>query len=235
MFGAKLRVYHLTFYILSTLLAHAVEPVEADRLYKWVDETGGVHYTTDANHPNTVPAELPRLQRENIDANIQKLRDSTPATCDGHGGIDCAHGADTDGSVVCVDGFAHAILPFRLNCLEARLRSENFQITLRDGSSRPVNSSIRREKLRGVTGFHLTLRNASPVEAYGVTTRVVFPNKTEIQGQGPDKVEAFGLGEYTFVIEPVTLGGRTPSPDELSRVRYKTQCVNCTVVSAQAD
>ena len=108
-------------------------PASAAPIYRWTDEAGNTHYSTTPDDPRAKSQALPELRHENIDANIRKLQSETPESCDHHGGPDCSRGADADGSVVCLDGYRGAKLPFQFHCMEARLKSEMMLRTAGDG------------------------------------------------------------------------------------------------------
>lgn len=129
--------------LLASILSiiFAISLADAQSVYKWTDADGNVHFSTSAPNPNAAPAALPELRRESVDARIEQLKATTPATCSQHGGVDCSRGADFDGSVVCFDGFSDAILPFRVHCSEARLRITEYRFRYGVSSSTGSSSS----------------------------------------------------------------------------------------------
>ncbi|OVE79912.1 hypothetical protein BVY02_01900, partial [bacterium J17] len=68
-----------------------------------MDESGKTHYSSNENS-DAKAAELPKLERENIDERIAKIKSKTPPSCVNRGGVDCSRGADSDGRVICRDG-----------------------------------------------------------------------------------------------------------------------------------
>ena len=216
--------------------------VQAQNVYRHVDQNGNVTYSTTPD-PNDVPADLPKIQRENIGTRIEKIKDETPPNCSKHGGVDCSKPADSDGSVVCGDGFRDARLPYSLTCLEAKLFSKlSIDIggqtdTVRLGAARGI---ARKDKVRiGEAlekGDNLTLRvslrNMTAVAANDIGVDVRLPNRSHVTLVGPDHVEPFGAADYEYVL------GRKPegiSPESLKRFKLSVQCQNCSAVSVAPD
>lgn len=198
-----------------------------DEVYQWTDESGRVHFTTAPSNTGTRPKSLPRVGRENIDQRIKTIREQTPANCEKHGGIDCAQGADADGSVVCLDGYREAILPFQFACMEARLQVE-FSVVTTEGES-----PHKRDLSRTVTDVHparqllLSVRNLSGVEAYGIIAEFLVGRRRTLRAEGPDRIPAFGNAGYSFDL--------TSLPDPLSRTQLEqassqVRCTNCGAI-----
>lgn len=201
----------------------------AQQIYQWKDASGKVHFSTSPDHSNADASKLPELRRENIDDRIQAIKAQTPQTCIRHGGVDCAKGADTDGSVFCLDGFDKAILPFRFECLEARLQAE-FLLEL-DGKdeqlvphSRNLSRKYQGEKGKGL---QINLRNISGVAAKEMRAEISCARRQHFQALGPDEVPAYGNASYSFLFKDNNLA---PSLAEIEKCEYKVNCVNCVPV-----
>ncbi|MCB0325564.1 MAG: DUF4124 domain-containing protein [Bdellovibrionales bacterium] len=199
----------------------------AEDVYTWTDEEGGLHFSTEPQATNAVPAELPPIRKEDLVEKIQDLKNATPPTCEKHGGDDCSAGADADGSVVCLDGFRGSSVSFASRCSEARLDGDlllQFQ-----GDEIPVKMSqstlrrLRREKLANIV---VTVRNVSGVEAKAVEVAGVVSHTRvrALPAVGPSEVEPFGLADYTISFNPDAPPASAP---ELRTLRARIRCANC--------
>jgi len=202
----------------------------ADSLYTWKDSEGRTHYSTTPQNPAATKADLPEIQRENISQKIKQVQSATPSTCQRHGGVDCSKGADSDGSVVCVDGTRDAIASFSSLCMEVKLSYET--PTLHNENKELLGNvekrlSITPEQLAS-SSVHITLRNRSAIRATGVNIKIVLPTSVPIEIFGPDTVEPFGVADYIF---PIKLVGRSVAPHELREARFKVKCENCSSVA----
>lgn len=203
---------------------YSSELVLAQSIYVWTDEEGHKHYSTTPDHPGSVPSNLPQIQRENIEKNIQKLKAETPPSCDKHGGVDCSAGADSDGSVICRDDYRNAKLPFRFECLEARLKSEFFLKV--EGEEKRVKHSQRLgEKLQGkvIQEIYLSTRNLSGVQAFGIKAEIRIAGRAPYPLQGPETIDAYGQSDY--LVPPEALTGTNLR--DIEQARYKISCTNC--------
>ena len=222
-----LVLFSLFALILGASLAHA-EPI-----FKWTDETGRVHYGTkspDGKLPtrDAEQKDLPPITRENIDDRIRTIKAQTPKSCNSHGGVDCARGADSDGSVVCLDGYREALLPFQFECSEVRVQTE--LLVLLPGEAGFLKHSRQlKKKLNGrkPEGFQLSVRNASGVRAFGIQTTLTVPGRGSIVGTGPDAIEPYGSADYLLNFGSVDL---KPTVEQLEGTTYKVLCTNCASV-----
>ncbi|MCB0346986.1 MAG: DUF4124 domain-containing protein [Bdellovibrionales bacterium] len=217
----------LSLYLLLFLSGHAF----ADDIYTWTDENGQVHFSTEPRG-DAAKAELPEVRRENLDEKIEEIKGSTPPNCHNHGGVDCSRGRDSDGSVICLDGFANSMLPYRFSCLEARLRAS--ELSLLDSKREVIgiinkDFKISQEQVleAGEMMLLITLRNNSSVEAFGVSVHVQTPNGKKAEAAGPEKVESFGVAEYLLPLKQ--LPQRLPF-ERLARLDFKVRCTNCGAV-----
>jgi hypothetical protein len=102
----------------------AIKGVAEAQVYEWTDPRGVRHFSSEKQGDNFKKADLPPLLRE------KTYKKSTKSTASGvkplhgcaeHGGIDCQAGADSDGSVVCTDGFRDAVARYRFSCSMPKL------------------------------------------------------------------------------------------------------------------
>lgn len=148
--------------------------------------------------------DLPPIARENIDQKISRIKAETPDNCFKHAGVNCAAGADSDGSVVCNDGYRDAILPFNFSCLEASLQVLGLEI--------PTARTIR-----------ITVQNKSDAEARQVEIFSTLSWQGEkIRAMGPEKIAPNALEEYEF-------RGEHWTEAEVGNIRkyLKLLCENC--------
>ncbi len=179
------------------------------KIYKWTDQNGKVHFSTTPSSKKAKTAPLPEIKKENYEKKIGKIKSNTPKNCSTHNGIDCEAGPDSDGSVICNDGYRNAVLPFRFKCLEAKLKVASLEVEQKQ--------------------INLTLRNNSPVAAKAV--RISISNnkfrrkqrKGLFQAEGPREVEPWSVAEYTMPLPPL--------PDFGNGISYRIRCENCNGVT----
>lgn len=198
---------------------------ETDKIYRQVDAAGTVTYST-TELPNSEPANtLPEIQKENIDNRIKNFLAVVPENCEKHGGIDCQAQADSDGSVICLDGYRDAELPYRFHCLEAFLQI--FSFTLSNSENRPItfNPSKPFKNQSPAAGIlQVSIRNNSNVEATGIK---VFINKTwreKIHALGPEIVKPYEIQDYSFNVQDLKALERNFA---INKGTIKIQCINC--------
>jgi len=204
--------------ILFSGIAHA------DNIYKWTDAEGRTYYSTSPKGKDDVPANLPELGRENINGSIDKIRSTIPPNCGSHGGIDCTSGADVDGSVICVDGFRDAQVPFRFHCLESVLEAELSSTLHPKDSSAPLASRKDLTRLGPrAKSFEISVRNNSGVKAIGVSVELT-KDDTAVTFEGPKSIKPYGIGDYVLVRSniPFRLNSKT-----LEEIRFQISCSNC--------
>lgn len=202
------RVILLIFAILISSTCPAQE-----KIYKWTDASGKVHFSNSPLVENQQEAQLPVIERENLGQKIQRIKQNTPANCEKHGGLDCAQGKDPiDGSVVCLDGFRDAIMPFDFNCLEAKLAA---------------TTKVSEEK--DIATIEVSLRNESPIKAINIKVKYkleAFRN-IEVELTGPIDIEPYGLENYIFISKD-KLDKRYPDRAIIGKSMVK--CANCSAV-----
>ena len=220
---------------------------ETQNVYRHVDQNGNVTYSTSPD-AGDAPAELPKIQHEDISTRIKQIKDETPPNCSKHGGVDCSHEADADGSVVCGDGFREARLPYSLTCLEAKLYS-SLAIDIGGGDIGAGGERVRLGAARGITRndkakiaealekgdeltIRVTLRNMTAVIANDIGVEVRLPDRTRVTLPGPASVEPFGAADYEY---PLGKKPEVVSPESLKRFKLSVTCLNCSSVSVAPD
>lgn len=182
-----------------SLMITFISNVCVAEVYKWIDDEGTAHYTTQAPHTQAKPVDLPPIMRAEV-----KIPKEMLVSCDNHGGIDCSAGADQDGSVVCQDGFKGATTRYRFSCNSPKLSIAEISDVKDDG------------------GYSVIVRNAKGVEALNTALFLRVTPNYEIKLTGPETVEAFGVAEYTLT---VTQALDLIEPPKLEQLRLV--CKNC--------
>jgi len=185
----------LALLFVSTSAAHAA-PV-----YTWTDDQGVTHYASKPTHQSAKPAELPEITRGEV-----KLSKVDLVSCDKHGGIDCQSGADTDGSVLCYDGFRGASARFLFTCKTAKLE-------LADVSEVQDNGA-----------FKAFIRNKKPVAANKVSVIYETIEGAKLALTGPADIEPFGMAEYAFAPQ---VGRSVEIPSKPTIAELTMSCANC--------
>ncbi len=171
----------------------------AENIYKWVDSSGSVLYSSQKPSPDAKPANLPEITRGEFKSALKK-----GFTCEKHGGVDCQIGADKDGSVVCVDGFKDAAARFTFSCSSPKL----------------IVSDI--SELGSNGEFKVFVRNSRSVLAKAPRVEFHLPEDKVIALKGPAEIEPYGMGEFLYPAQPdVKLESK---PKE---VQFVVDCANC--------
>lgn len=188
-------LFFLLFFIPSIALS--------DSVYTWVDENGVKHYSTKAENPQAKVAELPEINRGDVDVAPVLMKN-----CTDRGGIDCSQGPDDDGSVVCYDGFRDAVARYRFHCSSPKIEIAEVSDLNENG------------------GFSVFVRNTNSVVANN--PEVIFKGKynkknTKLLLAGPPQIEAFGLAEFLYTArDPGEF--YEPPPKEA----FSLTCNNCS-------
>ena len=180
-------------------LAYAVV-AESGKVYQYTDQDGKVHFTSKPPYQGAKPAKLPELTRGVPNTTTKLL-----ATCFKHGGINCQAGADTDGSVICFDGFTEASARFRFQCSTAKLEIAKI------GELQPGGA------------LTVSVRNRLSMAAKNPELVVVTKEGKEINLKGPDQIDPFGVGEFS--LEPNELGVLKKKP---LKQELRLSCLNCS-------
>lgn len=196
----QLRIAAPRFFVVTCTLLGAAASANAQPVYKHVDKRGVVTFSDRPSDPKAKPVELPPINRGEV-----KLGSSGAESCKSHGGVNCNEGADSDGSVICTDGFREAAQRFVFACKEAKLEVVDVSDLAADGS---------------VSAF---VRNSKGVLAEGVRVSLALgKNPAPLELIGPDTVEGFGVGEYFY--NPKQTGPLEAKP---KKGELKVTCANC--------
>lgn len=176
-------------------------PSSQAQVYEWTDPRGVRHFSSEKQGDNFKKAVLPPLLREKNGAKNDSKKHSGVTSlrgCAEHGGINCQAGADSDGSVVCSDGFRDAVARYRFSCSMPKL----------------VVSELIKGKDAG--SFTVIVRNESGVAA--TKPSLMVPSSVGSPSiSGPDAVPPHEIGEFR-----VSGAASTPKGEELS-----IRCENC--------
>lgn len=196
-----MRTRFLGIYIVAALLAtvglstHA----HADSVFKWQDDDGLVHYSTKPPHKGAEPVALPRITRGEVKLTTRKL-----ISCKEHGEINCQAGPDSDGSVICYDGFRGASPLFRFSCTAPKLEISDIS------------------NLDDKGGFTVFVRNAKSVAASKPAVLFKPDSGQEVKLEGPENIDAFGVAE--FIYKAKTSGEMKDKP---TLAQLNLTCANC--------
>lgn len=172
---------------------------------------------------------MPQITKHDLDKQIADLKASTPKTCEQHGGIDCAAGPDTDGSVLCFDGFREAAIPFDIDCLQAKLQVA--PITVSDGGDfeKPF-ARLKESDIRDLSPYELriSLRNITAIKAQNISVHVAVFDAGTITLNGPAEIEPYDVGEYRLTLSDI---GPKLSHYRLMRSTFTVECENCRIPS----
>lgn len=183
---------------LTLLIFVFLSNVQAQGIYKYTDKDGIVRYTTKAPEANPIPAQLPNIKREAWISKAPKVE-----TCAKHGGVDCSKGADTDGSVICLDDYRNATNRYNFTCLEARMDIEDVQ-----------------EKNNGLE-YSVFVRNSSGVKVTSPMVTYESPEHDKVQLNGPNEIAPFGVAEFKLQLT-------SPLRVKPNHGNIIISCVNCS-------
>lgn len=222
--------------IAASLLLTGLPLAKAEEIYQWTDKQGKVLFSTSPVPPSQghsskkVAAKLPPLFRENLSAKIQQLKYNTPATCNSHGGLDCSQGADSDGSVICLDGFRGSKQPFNFSCLETKLKVSDFSLIYSKPGTPSKAESVPVKKLSSLSETHflakalrISIRNTAGVKAKDVQIKVKVGNKL-LKAQGEDHIPPYGANDYEVNLSNLKYKLFTR---DISKASYRLRCKNC--------
>jgi hypothetical protein len=164
------------FIFLLTIFSFLSESY-AQSIYIEKKPDGSTVYTDKPKNPDlAVQKQLPQIPRyEPSNIPIQKIE-----SCSIHGGNDCLAGPDTDGSIICSDGYKESRARYNFLCKQAKLTVENFVVS-DDGSK--INFSIR---------------NRGEVGAYNIVVYFKQNGLLKSTSQQIEKLDAFGAVEIEF-------------------------------------
>lgn len=181
--------------------------VSAQEIYKWVDKSGQVHYGTSPQGKNARKADLPEIMRGEV-----KLPADLLQSCKTHAGVDCQAGADSDGSVICNDGYLDSAQRFTFTCSTAKL--EVADVTAADSAGR----------------FNVHVRNSKGVIAEKPEVAFKLNPKTELKLLGPEQIKPYEVEQFIF--DPGSQISDKSQLKELENlkpdmIRFELSCLNC--------
>ena len=215
-----LRSWPLALSLLAALLP--LRALVAEEIYRYVDKDGKEHFSTSPQTGSS-KAQLPEVRRENFADRIERVRSETPPNCDKRGGVDCARGADVDGSVICMDGFAGSTLAFETRCGVIRLQADAPRVL--DTAGQPLDLTSR-DAANAARSVILTVRSLSALPAENVRVELTFPRlPNPLLAEGPATVDPYGFAEYTAHLDPI----RTYlTRENLKKLVIRVKCSKCT-------
>lgn len=198
----------------------------AEGVYICKDENGKDYYcTSSAPASSRKPATLPPIAKENIDTSIKQLKQTIKESCKNHGGDDCSRGPDSDGSVICNDGFRASLLTFQQKCSKIKLDVLSFVLDSLDLSVGGKTETSPQPTLSGAPtrlAAKLTLRNPSSVAIADIVVKFDTERSRAIAGDGPGVIEPFGLGEYHLPLDSFF-----PQGAKFNEIGFTVECANC--------
>ena len=165
----KINIYLILLSFLLSFISWA-----DDNIYTVTSSNGAVTYS-NKNKEGAIKKKLPEL----IIIKSHSAKESTVValkSCKKHGGINCAVGADHDGSVICNDGFRASNEIYQFVCHQVQLKIVS---VLQEG-----------EKVE------IYIRNNSSISAQNV--QVVNKRDNQIIMQ-KKIIEPFGIGHYVLI------------------------------------
>ncbi len=209
------------------LLLFSATAVEAEPIYRKIEPSGRITYQTSSAGSQAQAVKLPEVRKENLTKKLTEIRKEIPETCERHGGIDCAKGADSDASVICVDGYAGVRQNFLESCSTVRLELLGEEFVDERGAA--IKKELLRPEAYGgkkPEKILISLRNLSAVSAKGVRVsgEVV---KRKFPASGPAEIAPYGLERYEVPVDRERL---PPFADFRTRYRSVVSCSNCLAV-----
>ena len=206
------------------LFGFFIHAAHSEPIYRHVDASGRVTFSTTPDDANSKPQELPEIRRESSKSRIESLKKLTPLTCNNHGSVDCAKGQDGDASVICADGFRDSAEAYAEFCAQVRLQIDAPTVFDRDGKEFTPRTP---EEMQRVGEARITVRNLSAVHAEGVVGELRFPRPApSIPISGPAKVDPYGLAEYTVDLT----AARSMYLQKFLQMKPALRCTNCRIV-----
>lgn len=192
------------------------------------DDSGREYYCTNPS-PATMakPATLPPIARENVQENIEELRIVGGTSCRNHGDVDCQLGADSDGSVICTDGYRDASTTFSSACTNTKIEVIFFGVT------NPANKQLSLSELQSLEKHQvpqqrilITIRNSTSVAAKDVSVSFDSRQTRWISATGPGLIEPYSAAD--FYLSPFAIFGE--NPPRWDDLRYRIICSNCSTI-----
>ena len=160
---------------------------------------------------------------------LEELNATARGSCLARGGFDCEQGADSDGSVICQDGYNDSAERYEEFCKGSRISVEHWvefvggdRKRVGDAFPRGVRKPLADEILKLVS----TVRNESAVEAEGISLEVFLPYLADesLQYNGAKKVPAYEFVELSLPANSIPL---ERGAQYLGEMRFNVECGNC--------
>jgi len=173
----------------------------ADPIYKQQSSSGSVVYSSKKPSDAAKPHDLPEIMHG--DSPIAKVN---LESCNNHGGVNCQAAADSDGSVICFDGYRESSERFLWKCKSAKL--ELVQITDPDPDGK----------------ITIVVRNLKSVTALSPSVILHGENREKLTLQGPATLEPFGIGEFSLQLPK---RDKLDTPSKPTSNQVELTCENC--------
>lgn len=123
------------------------------------------------------PSKKTEIQNSRASLNIQAI-----SSCSAHEGVDCRRGSDSDGSVICKDGYTESIQMYIAECKR---------------DVKPLSVVSVSHNLGGGK-FAVMLRNNTNEQKKNVSVFYKKANGDKVQLKGPDKLDSKKPSVYKF-------------------------------------
>jgi hypothetical protein len=190
--------YYIAFLLLTYLFSSTLLSASPSEIYKETSESGQVIYTSKPYSNNSVKAKLPEIIRKTGSVKSKEL-----ATCVNHGGVNCQAGEDTDGSVICFDGFKDASSRYRFSCSKAKLSI----VTYEPKEDRYIS---------------IIVRNTLSVDAKEPYLYYRKKRGAQVKITGPNIIPAFAAEEFKFNHKELNI-----DPNTIKKSDFMVNCRNC--------
>lgn len=189
----------MRFWLALTAVLLMASSLTAEPIYSWRDDQGVVHYSSKPGSKDAAKANLPPITKAEM-----KIPQAALSTCNKHGGVNCQAGADTDGSVICYDGFRGSMQRFTFTCNAPKLEIADVSDVAEDGS------------------FSVYVRNSRGVTASDPKLTVKTITGKALSLNGPTTIDAFGLAEFLYPPDP-----KRPILQKPTMAQIDATCANC--------
>lgn len=213
-----------TLLLAALIFVQPALSASAEGVFTWEDESGVLHFSSSKDTEKAQLADLPPIMRGEV-----KLAPVPLVSCKEHGGIDCQAGSDSDGSVICLDGFKNATARFRFSCNSPRLKVVELideeeglppKVLVRNSNSVPAKTPVI--SYRAESGEELSFSGPAEIAPYGVgefvlNTHVEQSENAELP-EGAEQTEE--TKEFDNIVQSV--------PERLKLARITITCENCS-------
>lgn len=143
----------------------------AEDIYSSESKSGVIVYSNKAGQGINKVATLPAIIKQK---NLYNTQTKAAASCSANGGIDCSKGADSDGSVICYNGFRDSLERYAFSCSRAKLKIIDQSLTSQNGKTKFV------------------VRNMASVDAKNISIQSKLCRTIE----GPNLIAAYDSAEF---------------------------------------